>query len=240
MAKLILMNKTEIAVTEDKKGKQLAVKENNITSMKEFYKKNYQIPVGPDNITSTPDVIESSIEPVVNNVVNEEPQIENIPVNNIIEEQPVITPVVGGMEENQSFNSQQNSESVIDIATTPIVEETLSTEDNNENAGGINLTPDNAPILEESEEDLDPELKEIKERLDKVIEDLNNYKKKIKILENEVNQNLEKSKEVLKDTQAAAEIMSIQQARQRQISEEVGASNPAEDETSRLLQKETA
>ena len=83
---------------------------------------------------------------------------------------------------------------------------------------------------------MDPELQEIKDRLDKVISDLNNYKKKIKLLENEVNQNLEKSREVLKDTQAAAKIMSIQQERQRQINEESGGSTIENDPT-RILQK---
>ena len=67
--------------------------------------------------------------------------------------------------------------------------------------------------------------------------DLNNYKKKIKLLEEEVNQNLEKSREVLKDTQAAAKIMSIQQERQRQINEEVTGGSPLENDPTRILQK---
>ena len=100
----------------------------------------------------------------------------------------------------------------------------------------INLVPENNEIKEEVEE-MDPELKEIKERLDKVITDLNNYKKKIKLLEDEVNQNLEKSREVIKDTQAAAKIMSIQQERQRQITEEVTGGTPLESDPTRILQK---
>ena len=99
----------------------------------------------------------------------------------------------------------------------------------------INLVPESAPEITDSNE-MDPELQEIKDRLDKVISDLNNYKKKIKLLENEVNQNLEKSREVLKDTQAAAKIMSIQQERQRQINEESGGSTIENDPT-RILQK---
>lgn len=217
MAKLILMKKNEVSVPEEKKGKQIAVKEANIISLNSFYVQNYQPPVESvepvqDEIQAAP-MEEINPEPIIeqptldNNIINVEPSME-IVEEPLIQEEPV-----------NAIEPQQES-----VIESPV----------------IDLAVDNQVEDTKMDEEMDPELQEIKERLDKVIIDLNNYKKKIKILENEVNQNLEKSKEVLKDTQAAAEIMSIQQARQRQISEEVGASNPAEDETSRLLQKETA
>jgi len=217
VAKLILMKKNEVSVPEEKKGKQIAVKEANIISLNSFYVQNYQPPVESvepvqDEIQAAP-MEEINPEPIIeqptldNNIINVEPSME-IVEEPLIQEEPV-----------NAIEPQQES-----VIESPV----------------IDLAVDNQVEDTKMDEEMDPELQEIKERLDKVIIDLNNYKKKIKILENEVNQNLEKSKEVLKDTQAAAEIMSIQQARQRQISEEVGASNPAEDETSRLLQKETA
>ena len=43
---------------------------------------------------------------------------------------------------------------------------------------------------------------------------------------------------MLKDTQAAAKIMSIQQERQRQINEEVAGGTPLESDPTRILQKE--
>ena len=42
---------------------------------------------------------------------------------------------------------------------------------------------------------------------------------------------------MLKDTQAAAKIMSIQQERQRQINEEVTGGSPLENDPTRILQK---
>lgn len=222
MAKLILMKKEEVSVPEEKKGKQIAVKEDNIISLQNFYNKNYQPPVEKTEtiLDAEPTPIETPVveQPIMEQSIMETPVAPNIEPITAMEETPAII-------SNEEINNE--------------IKET--SEDNNMDQA-INLTSTIAPTEEisetEIEEDLDPELKEIKERLDKVIIDLNNYKKKIKILEIEVNQNLEKSKEVLKDTQAAAKIMSIQQERQRQITEEAGNTGVLDD--TRILQKEAA
>lgn len=269
MARLILMKKAEVAVTEEKKGKQLAVKENNISAMKDFYKNNYQVPTANNEIVMTPEVVppveEPKVEPAIentiinpnpasaeNNTITQQPiemainQQENIiaePQSSItqpevIEETPAIMETEPLKEE--VLIEQPKEESAIDLSSSvPNLEsETVSPKESVE----LNLEPENSlkNTLITEENEMDPELKEIKDRLDKVIEDLNNYKKKIKILETEVNQNLEKSREVLKDTQAAAQIMSIQQQRQQQITDEVNGGGTLENDPSRILQKNIA
>lgn len=268
----MLTKKAEISVTEEKKGKQIAVKENNITSLKQFFQSNYSVPVSPAMPTVTPVsptpqisqevintqpqqpinnmVINPTIQPSVNPVENAiNNGISQNPITNetIVQPTPTVPPIVDTPVITNPVESIQNATAPvpnIPITPTPVVNSTpviqsLET-DNNESTGAteaIKLVPE--PIISEQlEEEMDPELKEIKERLDQVINDLNNYKKKIKILEKEVNQNLEKSREVLKDTQAAAKIMAIQQERQKQITEEINGTAPIND-PSRVLQKET-
>ncbi len=277
MAKLMLMKKSEISVPEDKKGKQIAVKESNITSLKDFFVQNYKAPVEASpvepQVENTENIIQETTGPIpaminpspieVNplNVINpfETPAVDNniimnAPDNTITIEQPSlaveepvnvmteapvfpespvteqtvsITPIMGNEENN----------SVINNIITPVEEEESGTND----AQAIKLTPETENIVDNSniEEEMDPELQEIKNRLDQVIMDLNNYKKKIKMLEDEVNQNLEKSREVLKDTQAAAKIMSIHQERQKQILNEMN-NTTLENDTGRVLEKEVA
>lgn len=234
MTKVILMKKNEVSIPEEAKGKQIAVKESNMISLKDFYQKNYipaptqtieptlgtepeQTPIIPDlnePTTLNNPIMEFSNETPTNNVISEQPALENQSNNDSISAEPVIdTPVI-------SINPLENN-----------IDETTS-EEGSTGTPKINLIPENETV-----EEMDPELKEIKDRLDKVIQDLNNYKK-IKILEIEVNENLEKSREVLKDTQAAAKIMSIQQERQRQITEENG--NNIIENSSRILEKDIA
>lgn len=250
MTKVMLLKKTEVSVTEEKKGKQIAVKENNILSLKNFYKDNLK-KIANENAkleqtATTTEVIEP-IQPVTNeNNLNPVtlPNIENVSVNNPDHK------VTGEIIEQAPTNVIEPTEIKAMDIEIPVVENDLNKEpvtlENRENENStdstnvgdaplINLVPESAPEITDSNE-MDPELQEIKDRLDKVISDLNNYKKKIKLLENEVNQNLEKSREVLKDTQAAAKIMSIQQERQRQINEESGGSTIENDPT-RILQK---
>ncbi len=182
MTKVILINKPEVSVTEEKKGKQIAVKESNITSMKDFYKTgkaNFQTVATPtENIQQEP------IAPA---------PIEQVPVQTI-----EVAPTVENAEQISPTVPVNNIES--------------------------NPEPENQPIAQiTEEEEMDPELQELQERFNQIITELNNYKKKIKKQESEINSNLERSREVLKDTQAAAEIMSIQQERQRQIINESAA-----------------
>lgn len=237
MAKVILMKKAEISVPEGQKGKQLAVKESNTVSLKDFYKKNYQAPIQ----TVTPVAEVAPVQPV-DTLVNEippmvEPIKENsmindqaVVANNIIQEQPIVE-TSHVLEEPVAFSGNQN------FSATPTIENV----DSPKPEEPINITSGNDNVISQVEqEELDPELKEIKDRLDKVIDDLNAYKKKIEILEKKVNENLEKSKEVLKDTQAAAQIMSIQQERQKQINDEINGGGTLETDSSRILEKSAA
>lgn len=253
MAKVILMKKAEISVPEGQKGKQIAVKENNITSLKEFYQKNYQPPQVVPQEQITESVVEQPAPLNFDNLLNTPMEsqnsapinpIDNIGNNNIIEEQVIPTENVP-VQENNLINEPVNQAietPIAPIAPTDI--SPISTEESDEtnDAPAISLVPENGEntIEKNLAEEMDPELKEIKDRLDKVIQDLNNYKKKIKILEDEVNQNLEKSREVLKDTQAAAKIMSIQQERQKQISEELNGGGTIENDPTLTLQKDVA
>ncbi len=267
MTKLMLTKKTEISVTEEKKGKQIAVKENNITSLKQFFQTHYTAPVAPTMPTPTPvaptpqitpEVINpqqpiNNIEaapilqpaaPVIENVIPQAPTVNELatPISPTIvpDAQNVATPIIQNpVEPTPIINTPVANEPIMPIPTPTVVPnlETESTEDSSANQA-INLVPETM-ISEQLEDEMDPELKEIKNRLDQVINDLNNYKKKIKILETEVNQNLEKSREVLKDTQAAAKIMAIQQERQKQITEEINGTAPLNDPT-RVLQKDVA
>lgn len=249
----MLLKNSEISVTEEKKGKQIAVKENNITSLKKFYKDNSK------KFESNREEPQQVITPMA----NEELKVSENSMNNLQSASPTTNSVsIEGQNESpvsmistpnvdNILKSEENIAAInpIDIVVptieTPVVEQTPIVENkveenssDNSNTGDspiINLVPETNPELT-IEEEMDPELKEIKERLDKVILDLNNYKKKIKILEDKVNQNLEKSKEVLKDTQAAAQIISIQQERQRQINEDSGGTS-LETDSSRILQK---
>lgn len=234
MTKLTLIKKPEISVTEEKRGKQIAVKEANIVSLTSFYQTNIENQIKE---TSSP-IPNAEITPTM----NEEISIEQPVLTNTIDVSEPSEPIA-----NNSIDPVQINPTEINIPTienkVEQKEEMSNPSDLTENEEGteetskINLVPE-SPVLE-TEEEMDPELKEIKERLDKVINDLNNYKKKIKRLEDEVNQNLEKSREVLKDTQAAAKIMSIQQERQRQITEEVAGGTTVENDASRILQKAT-
>ncbi|MCI8394532.1 MAG: hypothetical protein HFH86_03515 [Bacilli bacterium] len=224
MTKVILMNKTEISVNEEKKGKQIAVKENNITSLKEFYQNNYKVlnqkvsSLPKETIVETPIInnpLEASGEPVIpiEPIVMDTPSIEMQKESIFNESTPIIT-----AENTQNKEANENN-----LLNETIFTQNNQTTEDSGNSPVINLIPESSTIesAQPSDDEMDPELLEIKLRLDQAIIDLNNYKKKIKILELEVNQNLEKSKEVLKDTQAAAEIMSIQQERQKKISEEI-------------------
>jgi len=259
MSKIMLIKKDEISVTEEKKGKQIAVKENNITSLKEFYKNNMiakqapqpqetlvmeEIPTPPtaspapafnaENMIATPNpsapadntIVEQPVELMATQPQNSQEMME---ANSVIMNQPIID--VEPSMQNDNLIPEQN---IISPAIEPIPE---SNDTTSSDAPVINLVPTTEEIGKD--EEMDPELQEIKERLDKVIMDLNNYKKKIKLLEEEVNQNLEKSREVLKDTQAAAKIMSIQQERQRQINEEINGGTPLNNDPTRILQKDT-
>lgn len=273
----MLMKKSEISVPEDKKGKQIAVKESNITSLKDFFVQNYKEPVETSPVEpqaeSSENIIQETTDPIptminpspieVNplNVINpfETPEIDNniimnAPENNTILEQqsPALEEQVNVMAEAPVFpespvteqtvsvtpiiGNEENS-SVINNMINPVEEEESGTND----AQAIKLTPEAENVVNTSnmDEEMDPELQEIKNRLDQVIMDLNNYKKKIKMLEDEVNQNLEKSREVLKDTQAAAKIMSIHQERQKQILNEM-KNEPLVNETGRILEKDVA
>lgn len=246
MAKLTLMKKSEISVTEEKKGKQIAVKENNITSLKKFYQDNYRInenitqPIpSTEAIAQTPAATQETVSIDQTSATTNGQVIE--PFSSIATPASVPETPTPTINEPIELNPVEVNTPTLDQPIQMESQEQVANE--SENAGGtndapvINLVPENNDIKEENEE-MDPELKEIKERLDKVIMDLNNYKKKIKLLEEEVNQNLEKSREVLKDTQAAAKIMSIQQERQRQINEEVAGGTPLESDPTRILQKE--
>lgn len=247
MAKLTLMKKSEISVTEEKKGKQIAVKENNITSLKKFYQDNYSV---NENITQ-PIPANETLTPTTT-ATQENVSLDQTPVttnDQVIESVSPVAPSASVPETTTStinepieLNPVEVNVPTLDQPVQAEMQEQVPVANENENSGEnnetpvISLVPENNNVKEETEE-MDPELKEIKERLDKVIMDLNNYKKKIKLLENEVNQNLEKSREVLKDTQAAAKIMSIQQERQRQITEEVAGGAPLESDPTRILQK---
>ena len=283
MAKLILMKKTEVSVPEDKKGKQIAVKENNITSLKNFFVNNYKPVVEMPNISEVAPIVQPKIEditplqametpapvevsplntidpsiitpnietPEVNimNSITEEPipAVENIPAietpilsasQPMVLESAIVDPMEPEIpEENPVETVSNNLEDVFSIPT-PIME--TPEEEGTNDTESIKLVQDNDMLNNFIiDDEMDPELKEIKNRLNQVISDLNNYKKKKKMLENEVNQNLEKSREVLKDTQAAAKIMSIHQERQNQIMNEM-SSNSINDST-RTLQKEVA
>ena len=232
MTKLTLIKKPEISGTEEKRGKQIAVKEANIVSLTSFYQNNIEnqtketsSPIPNAEITPTMNEEISVEQPVLTNTIDVSKPSESIE-NNFID--PVqINPTeinIPTIENKVEQKDEMNNPSDL-----------RENEEGTEETANINLVPE-SPVLE-TEEEMDPELKEIKERLDKVIKDLNNYKKKIKRLEDEVNQNLEKSREVLKDTQAAAKIMSIQQERQRQITEEVAGGTTVENDASRILQK---
>lgn len=286
MAKLMLLKKAEVSVPEDKKGKQIAVKESNITSLKNFFVSNYKPPVEMPNVTTTSfvdaspapvsnmesplpievsplNMIDPSIitpnnisepeinpmNPVINNNIIEEPTpvIENIPAietpimsapQPMVLESAIVEPMEPEMpKEITSTPVIENSVPDIFNLPTPIIEED---EEGTNDTAEIKLVQDNDTLSDLTlDEELDPELEEIKNRLDQVILDLNNYKKKIKMLENEVNQNLEKSREVLKDTQAAAKIMSIHQERQNQIMNELNLGTNSLDDSKRVLQKET-
>lgn len=286
MAKLMLLKKAEVSVPEDKKGKQIAVKESNITSLKNFFVSNYKPPVEMPSVTTTSfvdanpapvsnmesplpievsplNMIDPSIitpnnisepeinpmNPVINNSIIEEPTpvIENIPAietpimsapQPMVLESAIVEPMEPEMpKEITSTPVIENSVPDIFNLPTPIIEED---EEGTNDTAEIKLVQDNDTLSDLTlDEELDPELEEIKNRLDQVILDLNNYKKKIKMLENEVNQNLEKSREVLKDTQAAAKIMSIHQERQNQIMNELNLGTNSLDDSKRVLQKET-
>ncbi len=285
MAKLMLLKKAEISVPEDKKGKQIAVKESNITSLKNFFVSNYKPPVEMPSVTTTSfvdaspapvsnmesplpievsplNMIDPSIimpnnisepeinpmNPVINSIVEEPtPVIENIPAietpimsapQPMVLESAIVEPMEPEMpKEITSTPVIENSVPDIFNLPTPIIEED---EEGTNDTAEIKLVQDNDTLSDLTlDEELDPELEEIKNRLDQVILDLNNYKKKIKMLENEVNQNLEKSREVLKDTQAAAKIMSIHQERQNQIMNELNLGTNSLDDSKRVLQKET-
>lgn len=286
MAKLMLLKKAEVSVPEDKKGKQIAVKESNITSLKNFFVSNYKPPVEMPSVTTTSfvdaspapvsnmesplpievsplNMIDPSIitpnnisepeinpmNPVINNSIVEEPTpvIENIPAietpimsapQPMVLESAIVEPMEPEMpKEITSTPVIENSVPDIFNLPTPIIEED---EEGTNDTAEIKLVQDNDTLSDLTlDEELDPELEEIKNRLDQVILDLNNYKKKIKMLENEVNQNLEKSREVLKDTQAAAKIMSIHQERQNQIMNELNLGTNSLDDSKRVLQKET-
>ncbi len=227
MTKVVLLKTPEISVTEEKKGKQIAVKENNIITLKDFYQKNTL-------------AIQNSSTPTIDSVPQQNIANDN---NNNKPQEKEDTTILQTVNNNSSINSTvtntvgvQNP-SVAPIEETPIKEQ--ESENNEETPiTNIPLESNPLPVSEATNaEEMDPELKEIKESLDQVILDLNNYKKKIKKLEEEVNQNLEKSREVLKDTQAAAKIMSIQQERQRQINEEQNKSATLTQEQSQILEK---
>lgn len=256
MAKLMLMKKPEISVPEDKKGKQIAVKESNIISLKDFYRNNYQIPSEPIKVSEPEVSMDANIMPsptIESNPVNEFTPSFQDPIlpnnnflndtemgNNIIEEKPILNQNVFESNDPIIMDSpiiDSTSKNETPIVDTPINLDTISTMSNEEDDGTNDSREIKLTIENNASSDMDPELQEIKDRLDKVIMDLNNYKKKIKMLEDEVNQNLEKSKEVLKDTQAAARIMSIQQERQKEIMNEM---NSKENDTIRALEKEAA
>ncbi len=249
MASVVLMKKNEIAIPEGQKGKQIAVKENNIIALKEFYKNNYQTPqlekepqVEEPSLNQEPlnfdAILNSSAEEPVFNPINPMDKIEN---NNFIEESnPVQNAVIPEEVPIEPVSIIDNS--IPQMETSEVNMPSEETETGTDDTSAIKLVLENpeAEKNEKPEEEMDPELKEIKERLDKVIQDLNNYKKKIKILEDEVNRNLEKSREVLKDTQAAAEIMSIQQKRQQQITDEIATGGTIVNDAQRILQKDAA
>lgn len=221
MAKLSLFLEPEVSVPEERKGKQIAVKESNITSLKQFFANNYQ----PPKSTLETEIIEAqptSTEPenidvmIKNSPIDFMKELNNIEVSINTTEEPIIneTPI-------NPINEKPEETPIIDVT------------ENSDSSNGeiINLIPEI--------EEMDPELKEIKNRLDQVINDLDQYKKKIKNIEIEINLNLEKSREVLKDTQAAAHIMSIQQERQKQIKDEVAGGGEPLNDPSRILQKES-
>lgn len=228
MAKVSLFKPSEISVSEEMKGKQIAVKENNITSLNDFYQTNLKVesPIVEEQITNVEESKDNAFafmnnleENAVNNSILENEETVSIMDNTeeVIENAPVVNLDTTNLDETP----------VIDI-TIPANEPDV-VDDGTNNAPIINLIPDEQIV--ETEEEMDPELKEIQERLNQVIADLDQYKKKIKKLEIEINENLEKSREVLKDTQAAAKIMSIQQERQKSISEEATGDSVLEDPT---------
>lgn len=231
----MLLKKAEIAVPEDKKGKQIAVKESNINSLKAFFVNNYLEPtVAPLSNATQEESVQLDSMPQVENtepfnmdapLFGMEP---NIPNENVIQETPVI-------EENPVFPSPIIEPVTVSSDPSEIPSPVFpNEEESSSDAEKISLVPEEQQTIDDTE--MDPELQEIKNRLDQVILDLNNYKKKIKMLEDEVNQNLEKSREVLKDTQAAAKIMSIHQERQNQILNDLNV--PKDD--IRTLQKDIA
>lgn len=224
MGKLVLLKPQQISISEEKKGKQIAVKENNIDSLKTFYL---------NGLSSTEKKEENLITQENSNVVAE--PLEIAPENNAetIEAVPEaaieINPVnISSTSEIPAISLETNIQNTNEV--------TENSEEGSNETEAITLIPETKTETE-VEDEMDSELKEIKERLDKVIMDLNDYKKKIQSLEEEINKNLEKSREVLKDTQAAAQIMSIQQERQKQINEETSSGEVIENDNSRILQK---
>lgn len=224
MGKLVLLKPQQISISEEKKGKQIAVKENNIDSLKTFYL---------NGLSSTEKKEENLITQENSNVVAE--PLEIAPENNAetIEAAPEaaieINPVnISSTSEIPAISLETNIQNTNEV--------TENSEEGSNETEAITLIPETKTETE-VEDEMDSELKEIKERLDKVIMDLNDYKKKIQSLEEEINKNLEKSREVLKDTQAAAQIMSIQQERQKQINEETSSGEVVENDNSRILQK---
>lgn len=224
MGKLVLLKPQQISISEEKKGKQIAVKENNIDSLKTFYL---------NGLSSTEKKEENLITQENSNVVAE--PLEIAPENNAetIEAAPEaaieINPVnISSTSEIPAISLETNIQNTNEV--------TEKSEEGSSETEAITLIPETKTETE-VEDEMDSELKEIKERLDKVIMDLNDYKKKIQSLEEEINKNLEKSREVLKDTQAAAQIMSIQQERQKQINEETSSGEVVENDNSRILQK---
>ena len=177
MTKVLLMKNKEIAVTEEKKGKQIAVKENNIDTLKKFYQDNFtlnqgiQAPITPENQVEAEKLADNTPISQPNISLNEEVVATPIEPTNIEAEtkEQMLEPAVelNPVEVNvPSFDQPQEP------VPSNLVEETST-----ENAGNvgaapiINLVPENNQVSETAEE-MDPELQEIKERLDKVIMDL--------------------------------------------------------------------
>jgi len=141
VAKLILMKKNEVSVPEEKKGKQIAVKEANIISLNSFYVQNYQPPVESvepvqDEIQAAP-MEEINPEPIIeqptldNNIINVEPSME-IVEEPLIQEEPV-----------NAIEPQQES-----VIESPV----------------IDLAVDNQVEDTKMDEEMDPELQEIKDK----------------------------------------------------------------------------
>lgn len=223
MGKLVLLKPQQISISEEKKGKQIAVKENNIDSLKTFYLNGLSSTEKKEEII-TQENSNVVAEPLAITVENNAKTTEDVP-ETAIEINPVN---ISSTSEIPAISLETNIQNTNEVTE-------ISEEGSNENET-ITLIPETKTETE-VEDEMDSELKEIKERLDKVIMDLNDYKKKIQSLEEEINKNLEKSREVLKDTQAAAQIMSIQQERQKQINEETSSGEVVENDNSRILQK---